>query len=125
MVNTRNHNNNTENNDAENNNAANPPPTLEQVLMMQLQMLQTKQQTMVNMQNAQFHASTPPPRDRLRDFQWTIIHVIERVTGHTLGNDKEHNPLRIKNDLKAPVEDKRAAAPWGSSLWQNHLRKRG
>jgi hypothetical protein len=34
MVNTRNYNINTENN------AANPPPTLEQVLMMQAQMLQ-------------------------------------------------------------------------------------
>jgi hypothetical protein len=53
MVNTRNHNVNTENNNAENNNAANPPPTLEQVLMMQAQMLQTMQQIMVNMQNAQ------------------------------------------------------------------------
>jgi hypothetical protein len=52
MVNTRNHNINAENNNAENNNAANLPPTLEQVLMMQAQMLQTMQQTMVNMQNA-------------------------------------------------------------------------
>jgi hypothetical protein len=38
MVNTRNHNAN-----AENNNTANPPPTLEQVLVMQTQMLQTMQ----------------------------------------------------------------------------------
>jgi hypothetical protein len=59
MVNTRNRNINAENNNAENNNAANPSPTLEQVLMMQAQMLQTMQQTMVNMQNAQPHA---PPR---------------------------------------------------------------
>jgi hypothetical protein len=38
-----------------NNNNANlpPPPTLEQVLIMQAQMLQTMQQTMVNMQQAQ------------------------------------------------------------------------
>jgi hypothetical protein len=41
MVDTRNHNANAENNNAENNNAANPPPTLEHVLMMQAQMLQT------------------------------------------------------------------------------------
>jgi hypothetical protein len=40
MVNTRNRNVNVENNDAEKDNAANPPPTLEQVLMMQAQMLQ-------------------------------------------------------------------------------------
>jgi hypothetical protein len=52
MVNTRNRNVNAENNNAENNNAANLPPTLEQVLMMQAQMLQTLQQAMVNMQNA-------------------------------------------------------------------------
>jgi hypothetical protein len=57
MVNTWNHNfnaenNNVVNNNAENNNSANPPSTLEQVLMMQAQMLQTMQQTMVNMQNA-------------------------------------------------------------------------
>jgi hypothetical protein len=69
MVNTRNNNvnaenNNDANNNAENNNAANPPPTLELVLMMQAQMLQT----MVNMQNTQPQAPTPPPRDRLGHF---------------------------------------------------------
>jgi hypothetical protein len=71
MVNTRNHNVNTENNNAEKNNAANPPLTLEQVLMMQAQILQTMQQTMINMQNAQPQAPPPPPRDRLGDFQRT------------------------------------------------------
>jgi hypothetical protein len=76
MVNTRNRNvnaenNNAENNNAENDNAANPPPTLEQVLMMQAQMLQTMQQTMVNMQHAQPQAPPPPPTDRLGDFQRT------------------------------------------------------
>jgi hypothetical protein len=49
MVNTRNCNTNVESNNAENNNVVNPPPTLEQVLMMQAQMLQTMQQTLVNM----------------------------------------------------------------------------
>jgi hypothetical protein len=71
MVNTRNRNVNAENNDAKNNNTANPPPTLEQVLMMQAQMLQTMQQTMANMYNAQHQAMPPPPRDRLGDFQCT------------------------------------------------------
>jgi hypothetical protein len=75
MANTRNRNvnteNNTVNNNAENNNAANLPPTLEQVLMMQAQMLPTMQQTMVNMQNAQPQAPPLPPRDRLGDFQCT------------------------------------------------------
>jgi hypothetical protein len=71
MVNTRYRNANAENNDAENNNATNLLPTLEQVLMMQAQMLQTMQQTMVNMQNAQPQVPPLPPRDRLGDFQHT------------------------------------------------------
>jgi hypothetical protein len=49
MVNTRNRNANAENNDAKNNNVANLPSTLEHILMMQVQKLQTMQQTMVNM----------------------------------------------------------------------------
>jgi hypothetical protein len=71
MVSTRNCNVNAANNNAENKNTANPPPTLEQVLMMQAQMLQTMHQTMVNMQNAQPQAPPPPLRDRLGDFQRT------------------------------------------------------
>jgi hypothetical protein len=45
MVNTRSRNTNTENSDAENNNTANPQPpmTLEQVVVMQAQILQTMQ----------------------------------------------------------------------------------
>jgi hypothetical protein len=58
MVNTRNRNVN-----AENNNTVNMPPTLERVLMMQAQMLQTMRQTMVNMQNAQPQA--PPHRQEI------------------------------------------------------------
>jgi hypothetical protein len=75
MTNTRNcvTANNAENNGENNNNDANPspplPPTLEQVLAIQAQMLQTMQQTMVNL-HAQPQAP-PPPRDRLGDFQHT------------------------------------------------------
>jgi hypothetical protein len=68
MVNIRNCNASAENNSAENNNVANLPPTLEKVLIMHAQMLQTMQQTMVNMQNAQHQAPPPPLRDRLGDF---------------------------------------------------------
>jgi hypothetical protein len=58
------------NNDSKNSNAGNPPPlTLEQVLMMQAQMLQTMQQTMANMQNQQ--APQLQQRDKLGDFQRT------------------------------------------------------
>jgi hypothetical protein len=56
VANTRNRNNNNNNNrdnNGENNQNVNPPPpplpTLEQVLIMQAQMLQTMQQTMANM----------------------------------------------------------------------------
>jgi hypothetical protein len=55
MVNTRNRvaTNNAENNGESNNQEANPPPppllTLELVLAMQAQMLQTMQQTLINL----------------------------------------------------------------------------
>jgi hypothetical protein len=68
----------------ENNNANTPAPTtLEQVLIMQAQMLQTMQQTMANMQQAQGHqpARQHLPRDKLGEF-WrtkpsTFSHSIE------------------------------------------------
>jgi hypothetical protein len=63
------------NNNNNNNNANNPPPppTLEQVSRMQAQMLQTMQQTMANMQQAQGHQPAPLPqqRDNLGEFQRT------------------------------------------------------
>jgi hypothetical protein len=75
MVNTRNRvaANNAKNNGESNHQEANPPPppplTLEQVLAMRAQMLQTMQQTLVNL-HAQPQAP-PPSRDRLGDFQRT------------------------------------------------------
>jgi hypothetical protein len=75
MANTRNRvtANNAKNNGESNNQEANPPPlpqlTLEKVLAMQAQMLQTKQQTLVNL-HAQPQAP-PPPRDKMGDFQCT------------------------------------------------------
>jgi hypothetical protein len=42
-------------------------------------MLQTLQQTMVNMQNAQPQAPPPPPRDRLGDFQRTKPHTFSHA----------------------------------------------
>jgi hypothetical protein len=58
MANTRNSGANENNNNA---NKPPPPPTLEQVLIMQAQMLQTMQQTMANMQQAQGHRPAPQP----------------------------------------------------------------
>jgi hypothetical protein len=52
----------------------------------------------------------------LKSYGYTpyIIHMIERVTGWTFEWDKEHRPLQIKNDLRAPVEETRAAPPHSS-----------
>jgi hypothetical protein len=74
MANTRNCNNTANENNV--NSAANnlpPPPILEQVFIMQAQMLQTMQQTMANMQQAQGHqlAPQPQPRYKLGEFQRT------------------------------------------------------
>jgi hypothetical protein len=40
-----------------------------------------------------------------------LMHMIERVTARTFLCEKKHHPLRIKNDLRAPMEDTRAASP--------------
>jgi hypothetical protein len=83
MVNTRNNNTNANNQ----NNVANlpPPPTLEQVLVMQAQMLQTMQQTMVNLQQRQ-QAPQLHQRGRLGDFQRTKLphfsHSLEPMDAH-------------------------------------------
>jgi hypothetical protein len=71
VANTHNHGAN-ENNSKNN---ANPPPpsTLEQVLIMHAQILQTMQQIMANMQQAQGHQPTPQPQhqDKHGEFQRT------------------------------------------------------
>jgi hypothetical protein len=70
MVNTRNQHPSTNN---ENNAANSPAPlTLEQVLLMQAQMLQTMQQMMA-MHQGQGHQHAPQPhlRDKLDEFQRT------------------------------------------------------
>jgi hypothetical protein len=43
-----------------------------------------------------------------------LKHMIERVTARTFFCEKEHHPLWTKNDLRAPVEESRAAAPHSS-----------
>jgi hypothetical protein len=37
-----------------------------------------------------------------------LMHMIEKMTAQTFFCEKEHHPLRIKNNLRAPVEDTRA-----------------
>jgi hypothetical protein len=71
MANTRNCNNNANENSVNSfTNNPPPPPTLELVFIMQAQMLQTIQQTVANMQQAQGHqpAPQPQPRDKLGEF---------------------------------------------------------
>jgi hypothetical protein len=43
-----------------------------------------------------------------------LMHMIERVTARTYFCEKQHHPLQIKNDLRAPVDDSRAVAPHSS-----------
>jgi hypothetical protein len=126
MVNTRNHatNNNAKNNGENNNNDANPPPpsspTLEQVLVMQAQMLQTMQQTMVNMQHAQHQAPPPPPRDRLGHFQCTkpmdaedLLKSVETKLQVVQCNNRE-KVLLASHQLFGP------AADWWNAYMEAH-----
>jgi hypothetical protein len=87
MVNTRNRvaTNNAENNGESNNPPPPPPLTLEQVQAMQAQMLQTMQQTLVNL-HAQPQAP-PPLRDRLEDFQRTKLSTFSYVVEPLDAND--------------------------------------
>jgi hypothetical protein len=43
-----------------------------------------------------------------------LMHMIERVTARTFFCEKDHHPLRIKNNLRAPMEESRAAASHSS-----------
>jgi hypothetical protein len=43
-----------------------------------------------------------------------LMHMIERVTARIFFYEKEHHLLWIKNDLRAPMEDSRAVAPYSS-----------
>jgi hypothetical protein len=69
------------------------PPTLEQVLAMQAEMLQTMQQTKVNIQAIQPLAPPSPPGDRLEDFQCTKLltfsHIVEPIDTDDLLNSVE------------------------------------
>jgi hypothetical protein len=43
-----------------------------------------------------------------------LMHMIERVPARIFFYEKEYHLLWIKNDLRAPMEDSRAAAPYSS-----------
>jgi hypothetical protein len=43
-----------------------------------------------------------------------LMHMIERVIARTFFCEKEHHPLQIKNDLRDPMMERRAASPRSS-----------
>jgi hypothetical protein len=46
---------------------------------------------------------------------WSLSHAYDRESDSSdIFSEKEHHPLRIKNDLTAPVEDTRVAASHSS-----------
>jgi hypothetical protein len=47
-------------------------------------------------------------------YAFYLMHMIKRVTARTFFYEKEHHPLWIKNDLRAPMEESRPAAPHSS-----------
>jgi hypothetical protein len=77
-----------------NNNNANlpPPPTLEQVLIMQAKMLQTMQQAMANIQQAQGHQPVPEPQPRVK------LGEFQRTKPNTFSHSIE--PLDTNDSLK-------------------------
>jgi hypothetical protein len=87
--------------------ATTPPLTLEQVLAMQAQMLQTIQQTLVNL-HAQPQAP-PPLRDRLQDFQRTKLSTFSYVMEPMDADDwlksveKKLQAVQCNNREKVPL----------------------
>jgi hypothetical protein len=130
MANTRNRNNNNGDNNGENNQNVNPPPppppTLEQVLAMQAQMLQTMQQTMVNMQAAQSQVPPPLPRDRIGDFQHTksptFSHAVEPMDADDwlMSIEKKLQLVQCNNCEKVPLVSHQLSDPT-ADWWDAHM----
>jgi hypothetical protein len=123
--------NNAENNGENNNQDANPPPpplpTLEQVLAMQAQILQTMQQTMVNL-HGQPQAPLPL-RDRLGDFQHTkpptFSHVVEPmdVDGWLKSVEKKLQVVQCNNCEKVLLASHQLSGPtadWWDAYVEAH-----
>jgi hypothetical protein len=127
MVNTRNRvaANNAKNNGESNNQEANPPPppplTHEQVLDMQAQMLQTMQQTLVNL-HAQPHAP-PPPWDQLGDFQRTKPPTFSYAVEPMDSNEKKLQVVQCNNREKVLLASHQLAGPtadWWDAYVEAH-----
>jgi hypothetical protein len=127
MANTRNRNNN--NNRENNQNVNQPPPsplTLEHVLVMQAQILQTMQQTMINMQAAQPQAPPPSSRDTLGDFQYTmpptISHVVLLMDADDLlkSIEKKLQVVQCNNYEKVPLVSYQLSSP-AANWWDAYV----
>jgi hypothetical protein len=123
--------NNAENNGESNNQEANLPPppplTLEQVLAMQAQMLQTMQQTLVNL-HAQPQAPQPL-RDRLGDFQRTKPPIFSYVAEPMDADDwlksveKKLQVVQCKNHEKVLLASHQLSSPtadWWDAFVEAH-----
>jgi hypothetical protein len=97
-----------------------------QVLVMQAQMLQTMQQTMVSMQATQPQAPPPPSRDRLGDFQCTkpstFSQVVEPmdVDGWLKSIEKKLLVVQCNNREKVLLAPHQLSAPT-SDWWDAYV----
>jgi hypothetical protein len=127
MANTRNHvaANNAENNGEDNNQDANPPPppplTLEQVLAMQAQILQT-------MVNLHAQPQTPPsPRDKLGDFQRTkppiFSYAVEPMDADDLlkSVEKKLQVVQCNNREKVLLASHQLSSP-AADWWNTYVK---
>jgi hypothetical protein len=117
--------NNAENNGENNNQDANPPPppslTLEQVLAMQAQMLQTMQQTMVNL-HAQPQVA-PPLRNRLGDFQCTKPPIFSYADDWLKSVEKKVQVVQYNNREKVLLASHQLSGPatnWWDACMEAH-----
>jgi hypothetical protein len=119
--------NNTENSGETNNQDANPPPphppTLDQVLAMQAQILQTMQQTMVNLQ------APPSQRDRLGDFKRTkpptFSHVVEPMDSYDwlMSVEKKLQVVQCNNHENVMLASHQLSGPttnWWDAYMEAH-----
>jgi hypothetical protein len=97
---------------------------------MQAQLLQTMQQTMVNMQAAQPQALPPPPRDRLGDFQCskspTFSHVVEPMDADDWlkSVEKKLQVVQCNNHEKVLLASHQLSGP-AADRWDAYMEAHG
>jgi hypothetical protein len=97
---------------------------------MQAQLLQTMQQTMVNMQAAQPQALPPPPRDGLGDFQCskspTFSHVVEPMDADDWlkSVEKKLQVVQCNNHEKVLLASHQLSGP-AADRWDAYMEAHG